>query len=564
MRFHVILLGLILALSLNAQNYLFKAGKRTSSDGTEILEAPVFGTGKYFKTHFAAPRQRVELMGPTRLEDFVVDGHLELSLRGYLELVLANNTNIQIQKLIIETPKNAITRALGRFDPSLVANFRSTRTITPTTSSLEGAATLSQLTQPLSLNYQQTLDTGTNFSIGGSGNKRTTNSEFSTVNPSINASFDVSFTQPLIRNFGRDVNRIPVMIAQSRVKLSHYNLEEQLLTLVSRAEQAYWSVIDARENLRVSREALGLADAFLRRAERELELGAISELDIYQPQQNRARQEILVTQAIYRLEQQYDALRLQMAADIDPDYRDMPITLTEPVLPPTDEENVDSEAMVEMAYRRRPDLQASLESLNIDDLNHRSAKNQLRPDLSLSVSYSSAGVGGNESVFGGQGANRVLLRTLPGGIGDALNQLFGFDFPTYGFTLALRLPIRDRSSVANLADAAVSKKLNTLRTRLTQQQIRLAVLDAVNNVESSKARVKLAQTSLDFSQKRLDGEQKKYDLGVTTIFFLLDAQNALAEAQADLVTQAAQYRRSVTNLLRVTGQLLQERGIVIQ
>lgn len=564
MRFHVIFLGLILALSLNAQTYQFQAGKRTSSDGTEVLEAPIFGTGKYFKTHFAAPQPRVELMAPARLDDFVINGHLELSLRGYLELVLANNTNVQIQKLTIETPKNAITRALGRFDPSLVANFRSTRTITPTTSSLEGAATLSQLTQPLSLNYQQTLDTGTSFSIGGSGNKRTTNSEFSTVNPSVNASFDVSFTQPLIRNFGRDVNRIPVTIAQSRVKISNYDLEEQILTLISRAEQDYWSVIDARENLRVSREALGLAEALLRRAERELELGAISELDIYQPQQNRARQEISVTQAIYRLEQTYDALRQQISADVDPDFRDMPMVLTEPVLPPTEEETVDKEAMVEMAYRRRPDLQAQLETLNIDDLNYRSAKNQLRPDLSLSVSYSSAGVGGNVSEFGGTGADRILLRTIPGGISNALDQLFGFDFPTYGFTLSLRLPIRDRASVANLADATVSKKLNALRTRLTQQQIRLNVLNAVNNVESTKARVKLAQTTLDLSQKRLDGEQKKYDLGVTTIFFLLDAQNALAAAQADLVTQAAQYRRSVTNLLRVTGQLLEERGIIIQ
>ena len=82
-------------------------------------------------------------------------------------------------------------------------------------------------------------------------------------------------------------------------------------------------------------------------------------------------------------------------------------------------------------------------------------------------------------------------------------------------------------------------------------------------MESSKARVKLSRTALEFSEKRLDGEKQKYDLGVSDIFFLLDAQNALSAAQADLVTQAAAYRRSITNLLRVTGQLLDERGIVV-
>jgi len=95
-----------------------------------------------------------------------------------------------------------------------------------------------------------------------------------------------------------------------------------------------------------------------------------------------------------------------------------------------------------------------------------------------------------------------------------------------------------------LADAIVSKRLNTLRARNTEQQIRLDVVNAVTQVENSRASVKLAQVSLDFSQKRVDAEEQKYNLGVTTIFFLLDAQNALTRSQADLVTQSVQYRRN--------------------
>jgi len=175
---------------------------------------------------------------------------------------------------------------------------------------------------------------------------------------------------------------------------------------------------------------------------------------------------------------------------------------------------------------------------------------------------------GAEALLVGNGGTAFLwqdgaFRPIPGGLSDALNQVFGFNFPTYGFALSLRLPIRDRAAVANLADAAVSKRLNSLRARQVEQQIRLEVLNAVNNVESSRARLKLAQLSVDFAQKRLDAEQKKYDLGVTTIFFLLDAQNRLAEAQSQLVTEASQYRRNLTNLLRVTGQLLRERNVVV-
>lgn len=563
MRFYCLLLGLFIAISLNAQQNIRTT--RFLADGTELVEAPVFGTGNYFRTHFANTRPRVELMGPARLSDFLLDGHLELSLRGYLELVLANNTEIAIQKLSIESPKNAITRALARFDPTVVASFRSTRSTSPTSDALAGATTLNQLTQPLNFSYQQTLDTGTSYNIGFSGNKRSTNNEFATVNPSLNASMNFTVTQPLLRNFGRYANRITVMIAQSRLKSSGYNLENQLLRLLAQAEIAYWSVIDARENLRVSEEALNLSEALLARSRRELELGAISPLDIYQPEENRANREIFVTQARFRLAQTLDSLRRQLGADLDPDFRHVPLVLTAEVLPPAEEDTIDPEAMVEVAYRMRPDLRSALQNLNVDDLSYESARNALKPDLSLSLNYTSAGLGGTvferSDVFG---QRSTIVNTIPGGLGDALNQVFGFDFPTYGLTLSLRLPIRDRRAIADLADAAVSKRMNTLRARSTAQTIRLEVLNAVNQVESSKARVKLAQTSLDFSQKRVDAEQKKYDLGVTTIYFLLDAQNSLAASQSELVTQAAQYRRNVTTMLRVTGQLLEQRGVVVR
>jgi outer membrane protein len=69
---------------------------------------------------------------------------------------------------------------------------------------------------------------------------------------------------------------------------------------------------------------------------------------------------------------------------------------------------------------------------------------------------------------------------------------------------------------------------------------------------------------MDFSQKRLEAEQKKYDLGVTTLFILLDSQTALTNAQANVVAQSVQYRRNLLNLLRVTGQLLEERDIQVK
>ncbi|MBK7926247.1 MAG: TolC family protein [Bryobacterales bacterium] len=534
---------------------------------TDYLNAPRFPSGSWLRQHFDKPVPRVELQAPMRLPDFLINNRLELSLRSYLELVLANNTDIQIQKLTIETQRNAITRAFAPFDPVATASFRSTRAESPTNDALAGAATLNQLTQPFSLGYQQTLETGTQYNVGFTANKSSTNSAFANFNPALTSGLNANFTQPLLRNRGAAVNRLPIVIAKTRFRSAQYNLTDQVMRLLQAAELAYWAVIEARESLKVQEQALQLFDTLLKRSQRELELGAISPLEIYQPQQQYASQEVFVTQARYRLAQAEDALRRQMGADLDPQYRSMAIELTETVLPPTDDRPFDKEQIVEVAMRKRPDLRTALNNIEIDDLSLKQAKNSLLPDLSLTGTYTSSGRGGQffqrTNVFAGDGTSSSVTNVIPGGLGDALSQTFQFTFPTYGFGLTLRLPIRDRRAQADFADATVSKRLNSLRARTTEQSIRLEVLNAVNQVENSRASVKLAQVRLDFSQKRVEAEQKRYDLGVTTIFFVIQAQNDLVSAQADLVQQSVQYRRNLLGLQRVTGQLLEDRGVVI-
>jgi outer membrane protein len=120
----------------------------------------------YFRETFARPITKVELKSPVRLPDYVVGGKLELSLRSYLELVMANNTDIAIQRLTVDVAQNAITRAFSAFDPLATASFSSTEQRTPSGDQLTGASTLVSLTQPANFTYSQTLPTGLNYQVG--------------------------------------------------------------------------------------------------------------------------------------------------------------------------------------------------------------------------------------------------------------------------------------------------------------------------------------------------------------------------------------------------------------
>jgi outer membrane protein TolC len=530
----------------------------TNKKDPDLLDAPFFPKQSWFKRHFAEPMPSVEIRGVTKFDDFIADGKLELSLRSFLQLVLVNNVDIDIQRLAVEITRNSITRAYAPFDPFFTGNFNSTRTITQSTSTLEGAATLNQLAQPMNFSYVQTLDNGLQYTAGFNANKTSTNSANNFFNPALNANMSGAILMPLLRNRGREINRLPITIARSRLKISNENFLNALLTLISSAENTYWDLLGGRETLRVQEKALELSAEALKRSKRELELGAISPLDIYQPEANYASSEIQVLQARYRLQQFEDALRRQMGADLDPKYRNMPIVLTETPLPPNDDKEIDREVAVTKAIRLRPDLRANIERISQDDLLLKQTSNALLPDIALRGSYASTGRGGD---FYPREGN---LAVVPGGFLDALDQAFAFNYPIYQFGLTMRLPIRDRRAAADYADAVITKRQDILSRRSLEQTIRQQVLNAASQLESSKASVKLAAVARDLAQKQLDAEQKKYDLGTSVIFFVLDAQTRLVNAEAQLVNTTIQYRRNIINLLRVTGDLLEDRGIQVQ
>jgi outer membrane protein TolC len=525
---------------------------------------PYFPKPSYFRKYFARVITKVDLEPPVHLEDYVVEGRLELSLKSYLDLVMANNPNISLQRMSVVTSQDAITRAFGQFDPTALASFSATRTLSETTSATAGASTLNTLSQPLTFGVTQTLQTGTQYNVNFADYKTSSNSLFATVNPAYNSALSFSVSQPLLRGRGAYVTRLPLMIARGNLKQAQLSIEDTVTQLVLNAEQAYWSVVGAGENVRVAESSLKLADEALKRAQKELQLGASSPLDIFQPQQTYANAELALVQVRYALSNAEDALRLQIGADLSPKFREMPVVPTEPLTPPPTLA-LDKQQLVETAIEKRRDVAALRQALYVDDLQLAQANDQMRPSLSLGAQYVSSGIGGNLYELGNVFANGAQSVTIiPGGVSDALRQLFGFGLPTYGFSLNLTLPIKNHTAQANLTDQAVNKRQDALRLRVSEQNVRLAVVQAYSNLESSRASVALAKTALDFAQKRVDAEEKKYDLGTEQIFFVLAAQTDLTTAESALVTQMINFRLNQVALLRSMGTLLEERGIVVQ
>jgi outer membrane protein TolC len=158
------------------------ANTLVTSTHTPTAEAPAFGTPVYFRRIWTTPTPKARASSPMRLDELVNDGKLELSLRSYLDAVLANNTDIQISRLNIELPRNAISSSHAIFDPQVITSFNATRRATPSVARIIGdqqqfgTEIVSALQQPFTFRAQQMLPTGTTYAIGYDANRFTSTS----------------------------------------------------------------------------------------------------------------------------------------------------------------------------------------------------------------------------------------------------------------------------------------------------------------------------------------------------------------------------------------------------
>lgn len=487
------------------------------------------------------PSQSTRALPPPQgFQQFIKNGNLELSLNDAILLALANNTAIQVDQTSIGTAKTAIQAARAPFDPAINALFNTSRSTESTFSQAALAPTLSGLQQDYQLGFSQTLETGTNFQTYVSADKFSSNIPFGEVNPSIFGTVFVQISQPLLRGRGLLPNRGPIVIAQRNLEQSRENFRQQVASVILNVVQQYWNVVEARENLDVAKNLLAQAQQSYDHDKEALQKGALPPLDIYRSESEVAQRRVSEIQAEYNVKETEDSFRNVIGADIDPNIRALDVNLTETPEPSAELLAVDIGTELKKALVNRPEMASQQLQLANDDTNIKIAHNGLEPQLTLTAMYSGYG----------------LNTTTNGPFLEALDQAFGFSQPTYGGGLTLNLPIKNYAAKSAFASAQVNKRHDLYSGRQIQQQITLDVANAVHQLEQSKLSMEAAKNALNLAQKNLQAEQRKYELGAETIYFVLEAQSELAQVEQSLIQAQVGYQLAVASVYYSTGELL--------
>jgi outer membrane protein TolC len=489
------------------------------------------------------------------------DGGLPISISDVIRLMLDNNLDIGVNRFSPLTSQYLIDTLFGRFEPTLSLSANISRSTTPSGSQLDGAASNSRLSGNYQATFSQTLKTGSAYSVRFQVNRSSTNSSFSTVNPSYNGSLVYSFQQPLLRNFGRLINTNQIRVARNNLNISEIQFEQQVTDLVTQAHNLYWDLVFAREDIKVQQESLQLAQRTLEDNQKQVEIGTLAPIEVVQAESEVASRREGLVLANYSQIRVEDNIKRLISRVPDPALVLLSLDPTDDVRGRRNDQIIPVAEAIRLALLNRPEMRQIEIQVQNNDFDLEFSRNQLLPQFDITASYTQAGLGGTQNIrdFGGSSVTQI-----PGGIGGAFSDIFGFDFTGYQVGFSLQIPLSNKSAQASHTRLITQKRLNESRRAATAQAIATEVRDAFNQIEMNRARIEAAQIARELAVRRLDAEQRKFRLGASAIRFVLQEQRNLTQAQTTEIRSLVDYVKALVSYDRAMARTLESNNIQIE
>jgi outer membrane protein TolC len=473
-----------------------------------------------------------------------------LSLEEATARALEQNLDIAVERLNPQTFDLQIARLLAAYHPTATSNIGHRAVVNPPTSQLNGGNVVQNDTSTYNAGVSQALRWGGgNVSVQFNNNKQVTSNIFANFNPTFTSNFTAVFSQPLLRGFLIDGNRQALQVTAINRDISEIQLRGTIATTLAAVRNAYWELVYAIEAVDVTLGSLMLAEKLVEDNRSRVEVGTMAPLDVVQAEAEAAtRRQALAQAEATRGTAELTLKRLIVNGTSDPLWRASINPTDRPTFGP---ERLDVEVAVRTALENRTDLAQARRTIDTNDLTLRFLRNQTLPGLDLTATYGTQGLGGTQFIRQGSGLGSTVIGTIPGGFGDALRTLAGRDYPTWNMAVSLTYPLGGSASDAQYARARVQRNQSTAQLRALELQVATEVTNAALLVQSNLKRYEAAMVARELAQTRLDAEQSRFEVGLSTNFFVVQAQRDLATAQNTELRALLDYRRALVDYQRV-------------
>ena len=475
-----------------------------------------------------------------------------MSLQEAIETALKNNLQVGIAETTRDSAKANVLIEGGAFDWNLTGAVNWSRIqdastnqqllggslVTTGSESTTQSRNLSLgLNKPfewggtLNMQYQPTYR-ATKIGPIGSGSQGQTYLN----TPPYDGTLSASYTQSLLRNFGREVAASRLIVAQNGAKIADLNYQKAIVDLVAATESLYWDVVYAKRNLENKQGSLALAEKQLKENEIRVQVGTLAPIEVTSAQAAVAQRQ----QDIISAEAQYLNAKDALSRALFPQQARTPIEPSEsPKVSPL---NVDEPAAERMALANRVELKAAKLDLEGRQILEKAANNRTLPQLDVSVGYT------------GNAANDPKLSPVN-------SDLTGMKYPGYNMGVSFAFPILNKGARGAQAQARANRRAGELGLKDAELGIVLEVRQALRTLDAAEKGVAAAEKTRIYREKNLEAEQKKFENGMSTNFFVLQRQDELDAARSAELQAQIGYAKAITAYEKAAGHLLEARKL---
>ncbi len=476
----------------------------------------------------------------------------EMSLEDCIQEALQHNLDVQIERTAPQISLYNLRSSYGGYDP--IFNISGQHSYSKQGAYIENSQIVTPTAQDED-SFQANVSGGTpwgmTYNLGGGNNQPGNIAEtwgqkslgsFSTNFDSTSGSVGLYLSQPLLKNFWIDDTRLNIRLARNQLKSDEQGLRLQIITSITAVENAYYELIYARENVLVQQEALNLAQTQLDQDRQRVQIGTLAQLDVQQDESQVATSRANLIAAQYALATAQNTLK-NLLTDAYSRWHDMDIqptaTITNAPLQLFDLQDSWGKGMAQ-----RPDLIQKRIAVETQGIQLKFDYNQLFPELDLFGSYGFNGSGQEYS--------------------DVFSQFNEGSRPSYTYGGQLSVPLSNVKARNNLKSDKVSLQQLLLKLKQFEQNVMVGIDNAVKNAQSTYESVGATRQARIYAEAALDAEQKKYAVGKSTTFTVLQLQNTLTTARSQEIRALANYYEALANLAQQEGSTLERDHINLE
>ena len=517
----------------------------------------------------------------------------ELSVKEAITLALENNMDVMVDKFNPRIKGEDITNEKAKFDPTYYLKVTTDVSLKPSGSSLAGADVVVNKNLSWDTGFKGKILSGATYSLDFTNKRTRTNSSFSSLNPQYVTEIKLNVTQPLLKNFGIDVNSTDIKIAKNNKDISLNQFKDTVMTTISDVENTYWDLVFSIEDYKVNQLSLKRAEDFLERTKKQVEVGTLAPIDITEAEAEVAKREEGIIIAEANIKNAEDKIKRLINIKGDDNVWETQIIPTDQ--PVFAAEDFNLEECIKTAFTRRPDYLQALADLENKEIALKFAKNQLLPSLDFIGSLGYNGLSGKKqpSAFGNSSEKTFVLepkgkpkiikgekvyekfslteiepepfdrRANP--LGEsyemALQGIRSRDNFSWLIGLQLEIPLGNRAAKSNFTKKTLDSEKAVTGLSSLRQKITVEMRNKVRDVRTNLERIKATRKARELAVKKLEAEEKKYEVGMSTNHQVLEFQEDLAAAEANELKAVIDYNKSLISVEKSKGTILEKNEI---